>query len=214
MSAITPSSDLQWQENTERKHEQQPIKKAVVSYHWNDLHCFFFFQARSEPSEVLVKSVNTGFCLSILTLRCTCLHAKHRLTPAWKIRSMCQNVCFVSPVVYLPVTAVSGVYAFSIIWWFIYLFLLFLFPLWNSLSCQSVRRKINHMALWFMLLFFFFSPPMPILPFLSQNAEAIMSRSINPTFWHVMLEEEFSCQAITASEPKRHTFWAHAFTKA
>lgn len=80
----------------------------------------------------------------------------------------------------------------------------------GSLNCHKVPRKINHMALWSV---FFFFPSKPILPFSSQNAEAIMSSSINPTFWHFTLEEEFSCQAITASEPRRHELWARAYTK-
>lgn len=88
---------------------------------------------------------------------------------------------------------------------FFFQFILVSFHLYQLKS--PVPRNINHMAL--QVLFF----SKLILPFSSQNAEAIMSRSINPTFWHFTLEEEFSCQAITASEPQRHKLWACAYTK-
>lgn len=53
-----------------------------------------------------------------------------------------------------------------------------------------------------------------ILRFSSQNAEAIMSSSINPAFWHFTLEEGFSCQAIIASKFQQRKLWAWTYSKA
>lgn len=98
---------------------------------------------------------------------------------------------------------------------FIWLFISVYFGILSFISVEvlTATNSPEKSITWLCDLYFIFFPSKPILPFSSQNAEAIMSSSINPTFWHFTLEEEFSCQAITASEPRRHELWARAYTK-